>query len=179
MNRLWLGGDFRRVFLEALILAIVAFAVGLSVNFTIVFNAFEGKNITSSLSHESAGKIAESSVSDADLLPFPVVLEEIDELLAAGAVLIDARNSSAYEKAHLQGAISLPLGQAKKDIAEFQKSVPADKTLILYCSGFGCPDSFDLGVLLLQAGYTDVLVYEGGFPEWQDAGRPLAGKGID
>ena len=179
MNSDWLGGDIRRVILEALILAIVAFAVGLSVNFTIVFNAFEGKNITSSLSHESVEKTAESSASDAELLPFPVVLEEIDELLADGAVLIDARNSSAYDKAHLKGALSLPLGQAEKGIAALQTHVAADTILILYCSGFGCPDSFDLGVLLLQAGYTDVLVYEGGFPEWQDAGRPLAGKGID
>jgi len=46
-------------------------------------------------------------------------------------------------------------------------------TLMLYCSGFGCPDSFDLGERLLAEGYLDVRVYEGGFPEWRDAGLPV------
>jgi rhodanese-related sulfurtransferase len=92
-------------------------------------------------------------------------------------VLIDARSSSAYAEAHLQGAVSLPLGQAQEGIRVLQGNIPKDTTLIVYCSGFGCPDSFDLGVLLLKAGYVDVLVYEGGFPEWRDAGRPLGGEG--
>ena len=45
--------------------------------------------------------------------------------------------------------------------------------LVVYCSGYGCPDSFDLAMRLLAAGYRDVLVFEGGFPAWQDAGLPV------
>jgi 3-mercaptopyruvate sulfurtransferase SseA len=45
--------------------------------------------------------------------------------------------------------------------------------LVLYCSGYGCPDSFDLGIILLAEGYRDVRVFEGGFPEWADAGLPV------
>ncbi len=56
---------------------------------------------------------------------------------------------------------------------EFQRTIPAGRTLITFCSGYGCPDSFDLAVLLQQAGYRDVRVFEGGFPQWRDAGLPV------
>jgi rhodanese-related sulfurtransferase len=36
----------------------------------------------------------------------------------------------------------------------------------------------DLAKLLMQAGYTAVYVYEGGFPEWRDAGYPVATGGV-
>ena len=169
--------DMPRVILEALILSIVAFAVGLSVNFSLVFNAFSGKSVAPAVSEQALSQRPEDSSAETELLPFPVMLEELDSLLADGAVLVDARSRSAYEKAHLQGAVSLPLGDAEDGIAALQDQFSAATTLIIYCSGFGCPDSFDLGVLLLKAGYRDVLVYEGGFPEWQDAGRPVDGKG--
>ena len=45
--------------------------------------------------------------------------------------------------------------------------------MILYCSGYGCPDSFDLGQILLEEGFRDVRVYEGGMPEWRDQGLPV------
>jgi rhodanese-related sulfurtransferase len=50
--------------------------------------------------------------------------------------------------------------------------VPEDRPLITYCNGYGCPDSYDLAVLLLEAGYRRVWVFEGGFPAWRDAGLP-------
>ncbi len=174
MSNSFFRADLRRVILEALILVILAFAVGLSLHFPMVFSVFSGKTVTSSGTEKTQ---MEATANQQELLPLPVMLDELDSLLAAGAVLIDARSCSAYQTAHLQGAVSLPLGQAQEGIATLQGDVPLDTTLIVYCSGFGCPDSFDLGVLLLQAGYTDVLVYEGGFPEWKDAGRPLAGEG--
>jgi rhodanese-related sulfurtransferase len=48
---------------------------------------------------------------------------------------------------------------------------------VTYCSGFGCPDSFDLGMRLIETGYRDVRVFEGGYPEWRDAGLAVAGEG--
>ena len=54
------------------------------------------------------------------------------------------------------------------------REVPRPRTIIAYCSGYGCPDSFDLGVQLLAEGYLDVRVFEGGLPEWRDADLPVA-----
>ena len=61
-------------------------------------------------------------------------------------------------------------------LPDFILRVAKDQTVIAYCSGFGCPDSFDLGVLLIESGYQDVRVFEGGYPEWRDAGLAVAGE---
>ena len=105
----------------------------------------------------------------------PVLLEELPPAIESGALLIDARSPELYQEGHLPGARSLPLVEAEAFLPDFLQEVPPEKTLILYCSGFGCPDSFDLGLQLIEEGYQDVRVFEGGYPEWRDAGRPVEG----
>ncbi len=178
MNSLSLSPSLRRILFEAIILCALSAAVGLSLNFKLIFNAFSGKSVSTLVIAASvvAEPAAENSVT-ADVFPVPVELDELDDLLSAGALLIDSRNSVDYQTNHLAGAISLPLGELDQDLENFKKEVSIDQTLVIYCSGYGCPDSFDLGARLISEGYTDVLIYEGGFPEWRDAGRPLAGGG--
>ena len=65
------------------------------------------------------------------------------------------------------------MGEVADRLTEFKNQVPRETVLIAYCSGYGCPDSFDLGARLLAEGYHDVRVYEGGFPEWRDAHLPV------
>lgn len=178
MNNIIFSPTLRRILLEALILCILSATVGLSLNFKLIFNAFSGKAVSAPISANTV--IAETAAENSaavDAFPVPVELDELDELLAAGALLVDTRNLAEFQINHLVGAISLPLGQLAELLAAFKEQISMDQTLLLYCSGYGCPDSFDLGVRLLNEGYTDVLVYEGGFPEWQDAGRPLEGGG--
>ncbi len=175
MNRFWGGPALRRILLETVVLAVLAVAVGLSLNFKIVFNAFSGKAVSTAGNVTGNDNSLAGTAQEPAALPVPVALDELDELLADGAVLVDARNSAAFTAGHLPGAVALPLGDFAQLRAGFAAKIPLTTTLITYCSGFGCPDSFDLGVLLLAAGYQDVLVYEGGVPEWRDAGRPLEG----
>lgn len=170
MSDFHLSPTYKRIFLEALILTAVAFAIGLSFNYQMVMNAFNRKAVLQPKPSADKADVAGVVVED---YPTPVELGEIDELLAEGALLVDARNIDAYKAGHLKGAVSLPLGEVDLKIDDFRQQVPADRSLILYCSGFGCPDSFDLGVILLRAGYTDVSVYEGGYPEWRDQGRAV------
>lgn len=172
MSELHISPTLKRIFLEALILCALALTVGFSINYKILMDAFTGKTVAATQAQQKAPQ----SVPDAVVIPaYPemVELEEIDELLAAGALLVDARNIDDFNAGHLPGAISQPFGGIETDISEFKKQVAQQRTLILYCSGFGCPDSFDLGARLLAEGYQQVLVYEGGFPEWRDAGRSV------
>ncbi len=174
MSELQLSPTLRRILLEAVILCAFAAAVGLSLNYQMVMKAFTGKTV-------AVPKVAGPPAVDTNgaepvapqAFPEPVELDELDELLAAGALLIDARNAIDYGKSHLQGAVSLPLGELDTRLADFLTEVSKDRPLIAYCNGFGCPDSFDLGVRLLQEGFQEVLVFEGGYPQWRDAGRPL------
>ncbi|MCK5912697.1 MAG: rhodanese-like domain-containing protein [Desulfuromusa sp.] len=173
-----LNPALRRIFLEALILCVLSAAVGLSLNFKLIFNAFSGKSVSAPISANTVVvDTATKNSVELNAFPIPVTLDELDELLAVGALLVDTRNSDDYQANHLAGAISLPWGELDHRFADFKEQVAVGQTLLLYCSGYGCPDSFDLGVRLLTEGYTDVLVYEGGFPEWRDAGRSLEGGG--
>jgi len=179
MSKVQLSPTLRRILLEALILCSLAAAVGLSLNFPMVMNAFSGKTVSQPKPQQLPVPGSQSPSTVAVVAyPDPIELDEIDELLASDALLVDARNKTDFAKSHLAGAVSLPLGEAAERLAEFSAAVPKERVLILYCNGFGCPDSFDLGVILLGAGFSEVRVFEGGYPEWRDAGRPLA-KGAE
>lgn len=164
MNEVHLSPTLRRILLEALILCALALAVGLSLNYQMVMNAFTGKTVSVPVKKETP---------TAQAFPVPVELDELGELLAEDAILVDARNVDDYKAGHLKEAISLPLGEVESHLDEFMAQVPKDRVLITYCTGFGCPDSFDLGVRLLAVGYRQVRVFEGGFPQWRDSGRPV------
>ncbi|PLY00387.1 MAG: rhodanese-like domain-containing protein [Desulfuromonas sp.] len=178
MSNPLLSPALRRTLLEAVVLCVFAFAVGVSINFRVVFDAFSGRTVSATRIAQTAPVVeAQPDAAQPELFPFPAMLEELDALVADGALLVDARNADAYRAGHLPGAVSLPLGELDAKLAGFKEQVPLDRIIIAYCSGYGCPDSFDLGVRLLQEGYAEVLVYEGGIPEWHDAGRPLEGAG--
>jgi len=148
-----------RTFGEAVLIALLGMLAGLVINHQIVIDAFSGRLAA-----------APPASAPAVRLPQPVLLAEVRELVAAGALPVDARDATLYADGHLPGAYSLEVGEVDAALDGFRRSVDAGRTLVVYCSGYGCPDSFDLGVRLLEAGYLDVRVYEGGFPEWRDAG---------
>lgn len=175
MNNCLIPADGRRVLLEALVICLLALAVGLSLNFRLILNVFSGQSPAAAPGAEQAEPARTQPVPDA--FPVPVALDELDQLLDAGALLVDARNVQAYRAGHPAGAVSLPYAGEKTALDAFLAEVPRDRPLITYCSGYGCPDSFDLGMLLIDAGYRDVMVYEGGYPEWRDAGKPVVKDG--
>lgn len=152
-----------RTLLDAILIAALGATIGLAVNHRLVGDAFSGR----------LAAPAAVAATPAARLPQPVLLAEVRELAATGAVPVDARDAALYAEGHLPGAISLPLGEADARLAGFRAQVDVRRTLVLYCNGYGCPDSFDLGLQLIKAGYQDVRVFEGGFPEWRDAGLPV------
>ncbi len=153
----------QRNLLDAILIAVLGAAVGLAVNHRLVSDAFAGRLTSPSPTVEQTNT----------RLPQPVLLAEVRELIAAGALLVDARDGALYADGHLPGAIRLPLGEVETLLEDFHRKAAPDRTLVLYCSGYGCPDSFDLGLRLIADGYRDVRVFEGGFPEWRDAGLPV------
>jgi rhodanese-related sulfurtransferase len=158
-----LSAETRRILLEAVVIFVLGVVLGLSFNYRVVMNAFSGK---------LAAPVATKS-PEVDRFPQPVELEEVRRLIDEGATVVDARARELYREGHLPSALSLPLGEADPLPESFREAVSADSPVVLYCSGYGCPDSFDLGMILLAEGYRDVRVFEGGFPEWADAGLPV------
>lgn len=153
-----------RTFFEALLLLLFGLLLGFLVNHRLVLAASAGR----------LTPVVKAAESLQARLPQPVLLAEMRELVGSGALLIDARDATLYAEGHLPGALSLPLGEVEAQLLQFRQRTAVASTLVVYCNGYGCPDSFDLGVRLLNEGFADVRVFEGGFPEWRDAGLPIA-----
>jgi rhodanese-related sulfurtransferase len=165
MNRMPGRAELWRLVRNAALIALLAAAVGAAVNGRLLWKVFTGRPL--------AGPPVTTETSSQAMLPLPVELAEVRELLNGDTLLVDAREGDLYADSHLPGARSLPRGASAGQLAAFFREVPFARPLIVYCSGYGCEDSFILAERLLAEGYRDVRVFEGGLPEWLDAGLPV------
>lgn len=151
---------------EITLIVLASAALGIVWNRTLLTDAWRG-----------APTQQVSAASQGEALPMPVGLMQVKEMLDAGqAVVVDARSAGSFAEEHIEGAVSLPLEEALKGTggAALLKKAPRDAVIIAYCNGFSCRDSMDLGKVLIKEGYSSVFVFEGGLPEWRDAGYPVA-----
>ena len=70
--------------------------------------------------------------------------------------------------------MNLPYNDALAEPASIQRMGENCRPIVVYCSGGACELSMDLAKLMLENGRKKVLIYEGGYPEWQAAGYPVA-----
>jgi len=154
---------WRRLLLECVVIVALGILIGLSANVGLL------RQVLGKEAGHSEERVQQQ-------LPEPVMLEEVVELLSAGALAVDARLPEQFSAGHLPGAYNLPLAEIETAYAAFAEQVAATRTLVVYCNGYGCPDSFDLASLLLQKGYAEARVFEDGFPAWRDAGLPVEGE---
>ena len=97
--------------------------------------------------------------------------DEVVQLYLDGETFIDARRSDQYEKGHITGAISIPHWEADAAarITRFRQEHPVEAPIVLYCErAQDCEDSQLLAGQLRQAGFLNLVVYTGGFPEWEE-----------
>ena len=88
------------------------------------------------------------------------------------AVFIDARDAEDYEAGHIEDAINIPYDYYE-DYEEVMDGLDDAGIFIIYCSGEECSLSLDLADYLYNEKLIDkLLIFEGGWPEWQDAGYP-------
>ncbi len=164
MTRHW-----KKLLLEMGLIILIAGAAGIAWNFKMLRDVYSG--------YAEGAKPRTTVSSGAPLVTAPVGLAQVKEMLdRKEAVIVDARDAGVFRGGHIKGAISLPVGEFDSKLAGFQKEFSADTVLIIYCSGYGCHDSRILGEKLAGRGYRQILIYEGGFPEWKDAGLPIEGS---
>jgi rhodanese-related sulfurtransferase len=97
---------------------------------------------------------------------------EKDDLLrrarAGDVVVLDVRPPEEYAAGHIAGALSLPLAEIERRLAE----LPYHKEIVAYCRGPYCFFAAEAVRLLRRRGLKAVRLREG-FPEWRDAGLPV------
>ena len=107
-----------------------------------------------------------------------ITREELKKKMDEGSefVLIDVLGEMSYAQRHLPGAINIPGGH-ENFVAEVEKLV-ADKSkeVIVYCSSFSCQASPTAAGKLVDAGFTNVVDFEGGLADWEEAGYPFEGE---
>lgn len=94
--------------------------------------------------------------------------DELCARLKAGTiVLIDVRPGEEFAAAHINGALSMPLGELYDRVQE----LPADLEIVAYCRGEYCVLAYD-AVRMLRAQGLHARRMSGGMLEWMVEGRP-------
>ncbi len=85
---------------------------------------------------------------------------------AKSAIFIDARDQKYYKKGTISGAINIPI----KRFRRMKQYLPSKKSskIVVFCNGAQCGKSAKLAKLIMHEGYTNVLIYKNGFPEWKE-----------
>jgi len=111
-------------------------------------------------------RLAATYVGDRDELE-PVTREELARRLDDGddLVVLDVRPASEHAAGHLPRAVSIPVGELRRRLAE----LPRDREIVAYCRGPYCAFAHDAVTLLREAGFSARRL-EDGLPEWQAAG---------
>jgi rhodanese-related sulfurtransferase len=84
------------------------------------------------------------------------------------AVLIDARFPPDYDAGHIPGAINLPVSADLSDYQLLRALVPSKARVVVYCQSVGCGFDEEIGSHLSFAGYSDVVLYPGGWADWKE-----------
>lgn len=106
--------------------------------------------------------------------PLQMQLPAVKRFFDAGAaVIVDARDHEEYAAGHITGAVHLPYEEVITDPARLEAFDPHGKPIIIYCGGGTCEVSMNLAFAMIQAGKSRLLVFMGGYPEWEAAGYPI------
>jgi rhodanese-related sulfurtransferase len=102
-----------------------------------------------------------------------VSAEYVKKALEKGStVVIDSRPPRKYKKGHVTGAINIPTTRFE----ESRSALPEDKDaeLIFYCGGYKCPLSAKGADKAKALGYTNLKLYQAGYPDWKSGEKKLA-----
>jgi rhodanese-related sulfurtransferase len=102
----------------------------------------------------------------------PVTRDELTRRLHDGddLVVLDVRPAAEYAAGHLPGAVSIPVGELRRRLAE----LPADREIVAYCRGPYCAFAHEAVELLREEGFAARRL-EDGLPEWREAGLAVTG----
>ena len=132
-----------------------------------------------SIRRVAASRLAEVEQVTRAYLTERVAMEPVegDELLrrvrGGEVTVLDVRPVEEYRAGHIPGAISVPLGELEKRLAD----VPKGREVVAYCRGPYCVMSIDAVQLLRQKGF-QARRLEQGIVDWRARGwRVQRGQG--
>jgi rhodanese-related sulfurtransferase len=100
-----------------------------------------------------------------------ITAQEAQALMAVGAVVVDVRDQAVSGRAHLPGALLIPIEVLEARIEKLQVAKTAD--IVVYC-GDGSTVGPRAAGTLNRSGYTKAVNLKSGFQGWSAAGLPIA-----
>ncbi len=133
-----------------------------------VLSGYRALRELSEASLAEVGRLVEAYFGSADGLE-PVEKEELLRRARGRHVLVlDVRPSEEYASGHIAGAVSMPLAELGRRLAD----LPPGRQVVAYCRGPYCVLAAEAVKLLRRRGVDAVRLKEG-YPEWRDAGLPV------
>lgn len=99
-----------------------------------------------------------------------------DPQFAAGRIVfVDARSEERYAAGHIPNAYGFDHYRPERGAAAVLAAAQAADRIVVYCNGGDCEDSelAALDLIALGVPASKLVVYGGGFSEWQQRGMPI------
>lgn len=97
-----------------------------------------------------------------------ITVDEVEDLVREGALLVDIREQDEWDEARIAGAEFKPMST----INDWWQELPTDRQVVLYCRS-GNRSAHAVHALVGQAGMTNVLNLTGGILAWSASGREV------
>ena len=88
---------------------------------------------------------------------------------------VDARPQYKYIEARIKGAETLSASFFNKQFPGFSSKVKPEEEIVIYCSSQDCRLSEIVAGELLDKGYKNLNIFEGGWAEWEAKKYPIEG----
>lgn len=97
-----------------------------------------------------------------------IAYPQLKDRLAQNITVVNVLPAEAFAKNHIPNSINIPL-----ESLDFTAQVEAvigskEAPVVVYCASYSCDASKKAASKLDQAGFANVLCYEGGMKEWQE-----------
>ena len=107
-----------------------------------------------------------------------ITKEELRNMMLSNEdfILIDVLSRESFEELHISGAINCSIDEINNWAEE--NTDKKDKKIIVYCGGYTCRASAEAANMLNKAGFINIMRYEGGIKEWDEAGYSVYSLGV-
>lgn len=105
-----------------------------------------------------------------------ITKDRLQEMIAQheDLLIVDVLDADSFAKAHIAGAVNIPLGKMNDALGTCFAEMPKDRPIVVYCANQRCKASTKAAEMLMTAGFTQVVDYENGLAEWVEAKLPVA-----
>ena len=106
-----------------------------------------------------------------------ILIAEAFEEWEVGTLFIDARRTKNYVLGHIPGAISISPWENGREakVARLAGEEPQAAPVVIYCTrSKDCEDSEMIASDLKKFEFSNIMVFQGGFPVWQEQEKPIA-----